>query len=111
MSASQRGARITALPDSALVAIFKLLPPAERRHALPLVCRRFREVASTSSQLWAQVSKSLWQPAVVHYWSSGAWEAYWHGCNTTASRRRARCTHRLPLAATHLPMPTLRRCI
>lgn len=55
----QRQTAMLALPDSALVACFKLLPFAERR-ALALVCRRFREVAdSCSCALWEQVQLSF----------------------------------------------------
>jgi hypothetical protein len=46
---------ILLLPDSALVHLFKLLAPSERQTVIPLVCRRFRELANTPSSLWEQV--------------------------------------------------------
>ena len=57
MAAGSRGPpnQFTSLPDSALAAIWCHLPAHTRRCVLPLVCRRFRELAATCSSLWEQV--------------------------------------------------------
>lgn len=57
---SQRGGQhLQSMPDSALVAIFRLLPPLERRTVVPLVCKRFAALAASFTELWEQVQLSL----------------------------------------------------
>lgn len=53
--ASERGPNLALLPDSALAAVWQHLPVGERRCVMPLVCRRFRQLAATCSSLWEQV--------------------------------------------------------
>lgn len=47
------------LPDSALVAVLRLLPPLGRRLVVPLVCKRFAALAASSADLCEQVQLSF----------------------------------------------------
>ena len=56
------GPAFALLPDSALVRVFKWLPPSERRATIPLVCKRFAVVANATDnhhELWEQVQLSF----------------------------------------------------
>lgn len=57
--AVMRGASLHSLPDSALLAVLRLLPPLERRVVVPLVCKRFAALAAASTDLWQQVQLSI----------------------------------------------------
>lgn len=58
MAGSRAMHSLAALPQAALLAIARLLPPLERRTVLPLVCKRFAALAA-ASDLWEQVQLSL----------------------------------------------------
>lgn len=54
-----RTSSVYSLPDSALLAILRLLPPLERRVVVPLVCKRFAALAAVSTDLWEQVQLAI----------------------------------------------------